>query len=113
MVSYLITDASRGIGLAMAGHLLTFPASEVTCIFATASRESTALKTLIQASVDRMHFIELDIKNEHSLNVAIAEVEYVLDGAGLDVLINNSGKTLVTPKTMSKVFVQRSPMKVG
>lgn len=68
MASYLITDASRGIGLAMAGHLLTPPTSEVKCVFATAPRESSALKALIQASSNKLHFVELDITNEHSLN---------------------------------------------
>ena len=106
MACYLITDASRGIGLAMASHLMTLPTSEVERVFATASRESTALKTLIQASVGRIHFIKLDITNEHSLDIAIAEVEYILGSAGLDVLISNTGKTLVPPKTTSKMFLQ-------
>lgn len=106
MASYLITDASRGIGLAMASYLMTLSTSEVERVFATAPRESTALKSLVQDSAGRVHFIELDIANERSFNLAIAEIETFLDGAGLDILINNTGKTPVAPKAMSIMCVQ-------
>jgi len=103
MVSYLITDTSSGIGLAMTSHLITLPASEVEYIFATATRESTALRTLARASAGRIKFVQLDITNEDSLNVALAKIEHVLGEAGIDVLINNTGKTLVAPKSISRM----------
>lgn len=98
MASYLITGCSRGLGLAMAEHLITLPTCEVDRVFATARQESPALKALIQSSAGRMQFVELDATNERSIKAAVSEVEFRLDGAGLDVLINNAGKMLTTPE---------------
>lgn len=98
MASYLITGCSRGLGLAMAEHLMTLPSCEVDRVFATARKQSPALKTLIESSAGRLQFVELDATNEQSIESAVSEVEFRLDGAGLDVLINNAGKMLATPE---------------
>jgi NAD(P)-dependent dehydrogenase (short-subunit alcohol dehydrogenase family) len=98
MASYLITGCSHGLGLAMAEHLMTLPSSEVDRVFATARHQSPALKALVESSAGRLTYVELDATNEQSVKAASAKVEFILDGAGLDVLINNAGKMRTTPE---------------
>lgn len=105
MASYLITGCSRGLGFAMAEHLVTLPSSEVDRVFATARHQSPALKALVESSAGRLTFVELDATKEQSITAAVAEVEFVLDGAGLDVLINNAGKMRTTPEGIINMCV--------
>ena len=90
METYLITGCSRGLGLAMTSHLLSLPSPPST-IFATARSESPALKEVISKSSGRAIYIPLETTNEASIKNAVTEVEKVLGGKGLDVLINNAG----------------------
>ena len=99
MASYLITGCTRGLGLVMASHLATFPSSEVDRIFVTARGESTALKTLIQSSAGKVQFIRMDTSKESSIKAAVAEVDGILEGHGLDVLINNAGQSFTLSST--------------
>jgi NAD(P)-dependent dehydrogenase (short-subunit alcohol dehydrogenase family) len=94
MATYLISGCSRGLGLAMTSHLLSIPPSSPTSpstIFATARSESAALKEVIAKSSGQAVFIPLETTNEASIKNAVSEVEKVLAGKGLDVLINNAG----------------------
>ena len=106
MASYLITGSARGLGLAMAEHLANFPSSEVDRIFAAARGESMALRALIQKSAGKVQFIRMDTSKESSIKAAVAEVDAILDGQGLDVLINNVGQSfdLSTSTTMCVPF---------
>jgi NAD(P)-dependent dehydrogenase (short-subunit alcohol dehydrogenase family) len=99
MASYLITGCARGLGLAMAEHLVTFPSSEIDRIFAIAHGESTALKALIQSSAGKVQFIRMDTSKEPSVKAAVAEVERILDGQELDVLIINAGQSFTLRST--------------
>ena len=91
MASYLITGASRGIGLATARTLASKPASEVSVIFAAARTQTDDLKRLVAQSPGRVHHVSMDVENKSSIQPAVATVESVLLGKGLDVLINNAG----------------------
>ncbi|GAT30053.1 similar to short-chain dehydrogenase [Aspergillus luchuensis] len=91
MASYLITGASRGIGLATARTLASKPASEVSVIFAAARTQTDDLKRLVAQSPGRVHHVSMDVENKDSIQTAVATVESVLLGKGLDVLINNAG----------------------
>ncbi|KAI4269347.1 MAG: hypothetical protein LQ337_007337 [Flavoplaca oasis] len=91
MASFLITGASRGLGLALAHELAALPASEVTKVFATARADALALQELVKKSSGRVVFVQLDVTSEASIQRAAAEVEANLTGRGLDVLINNAG----------------------
>ncbi|OJI80407.1 hypothetical protein ASPTUDRAFT_178834 [Aspergillus tubingensis CBS 134.48] len=91
MASYLITGASRGIGLATARTLASKPASEVSVIFAAARTQTDDLKRLVAQSPGRVHHVSMDVENKNSIQPAVATVESVLLGKGLDVLINNAG----------------------
>jgi NAD(P)-dependent dehydrogenase (short-subunit alcohol dehydrogenase family) len=97
MASYLITGCSRGLGLALTSHLLTFPPSDVGAIIATARNESPSLKELVQKSEGRVKYIQLDTTNDSSIKNAVAEVQRILEGKGLDVLINNAGISRYVP----------------
>ncbi|PYH30041.1 SDR family oxidoreductase [Aspergillus neoniger CBS 115656] len=91
MASYLITGASRGIGLATARTLASKPASEVSVIFAAARTQTDDLKRLVAQSPGRVHHVSMDVEIKNSIQPAVATVESVLLGKGLDVLINNAG----------------------
>ncbi|KAH8701855.1 short chain dehydrogenase reductase [Talaromyces proteolyticus] len=89
MASYVITGASRGLGLELTRQLSA--RSEVGKIFATARGDSPKLQELAKASSGRIVVIKLDVSDEAAVKKAAAEVEIGLAGKGLDVLINNAG----------------------
>ncbi|GLA23734.1 hypothetical protein AnigIFM63326_009710 [Aspergillus niger] len=91
MASYLITGASRGIGLAMARTLASKPANEVSVIFAAARTQTDDLKRLVAQSSGRIHPVSMDVESKNNIQAAVATVEHALSGKGLDVLINNAG----------------------
>ncbi|KAL8858573.1 MAG: hypothetical protein Q9178_004867 [Gyalolechia marmorata] len=97
MASYLITGASRGFGLALVHELAALPASDVTKIFATARGDAPALTELVKKLPSRVFFVQLDVTSEVSIKKAAAEVEAILAGKGLDVLINNAGVCQYAP----------------
>jgi NAD(P)-dependent dehydrogenase (short-subunit alcohol dehydrogenase family) len=91
MASYLITGASRGLGLELTRQLSSFPASEVGKVFATTRGDAPELDDLVEKSSGRVVAVRLDVTNEATIKQAAAEVEANLNGKGLDVLINNAG----------------------
>ncbi|KAI5249987.1 NAD(P)-binding protein [Aureobasidium subglaciale] len=92
MASYLITGASRGIGLELVKQLLELPASQVSKVFAVARNvETDAIKELVQKYSDRIIPISASVDNTASLEKAVESVNGNLDGQGLDVLVNNAG----------------------
>lgn len=91
MASFLITGASRGLGLAFTKELVSRPASEVGKIVAAARKPSADLESVAKDSSGRVSIVILDVADEASVKKAVAEVETALGGKGLDVLINNAG----------------------
>ncbi|RDW81035.1 SDR family oxidoreductase [Aspergillus mulundensis] len=91
MVSYLVTGAARGLGLAFVQKLVALPAEEVCAVFATARTPSPELQELVKQSSGRVVIIKLEVTDEASIKQAAVEVEKKLGGKGLDVLINNAG----------------------
>lgn len=91
MASYLITGTARGLGLELTTQLSRLPASEVGIIFATSRNESAAIKSLVEGSSGRVIFVQLDTTDEASIKSAVGKVTEVLNGKGLDVLVNNAG----------------------
>ncbi|KAL4733267.1 hypothetical protein BDV11DRAFT_200414 [Aspergillus similis] len=101
MATYLVTGASRGLGLELAAQLAASPSSEVSLVFTT-SRDISArgLTGLVEKSSGRVVPVQLDPSDPESVRTAVALVDDRLQGRGLDVLINNSG---VQPKTPGKI----------
>jgi len=91
MASFLITGASRGLGLAFVKELVALPSSQVSKIIATARSDAPALSEIEQQSSGRVAVVKLDVTDQASIKKAAAEVDSILGDKGLDVLINNAG----------------------
>ena len=90
MSTYLITGASRGLGLAFATQLSH--RSEVTeVIAATRNKPSKDLEALIASSNGKVVNVILDVASGPSVTAAVPAISAALDGQGLDVLINSVG----------------------
>ncbi|KAG6372792.1 hypothetical protein JVT61DRAFT_7194 [Boletus reticuloceps] len=86
--TWLITGASRGIGLEATRQLLQTPTNTV---FATCRSPSTATKLMaLASSPGTVHIIELDVSDEASIKAGTDEVLRLLNGAGLDYVLNNA-----------------------
>ncbi|KAJ5584010.1 Short-chain dehydrogenase/reductase SDR [Penicillium hispanicum] len=92
MASFLVTGASRGLGLALVARLASLPATEVGTIFATARQDnSPQLREIVSASAGRVELVKLDVTDKASVHEAASVVQQKLQGKGLDYLINNAG----------------------
>jgi len=97
MAAYLITGASRGIGLELTRQLVALPASQVSKVFATTRADAPALSEVAEKSSGRVVIVKLDASKQETIKQAATEVEANLAGKGLDVLINNAGIMPWTP----------------
>ena len=92
MATYLITGASRGIGLELTKQLIQLPASQVGKVFTVSRSEAPpALQELLTNNPDRVVHILASINDTASVQKAAQDVKAKLDGSGLDVLVNNAG----------------------
>lgn len=89
--TYLITGCSQptGLGFALATELANTTGNVV---FATTRGDPTpAIVELMNGSNGQVKHIKLDVTSRSSAEEARNQVEAVLDGKGLDILINNAG----------------------
>jgi NAD(P)-dependent dehydrogenase (short-subunit alcohol dehydrogenase family) len=91
MANILVTGATAGIGRASAILL----ASKGHRVFA-AGRNGEALEKLAREHVT-ITGVVMDVTSTESVDEAAAKIEEVLQGASLDVLVNNAGFALVGP----------------
>eukprot|EP00884_Botryococcus_braunii_P016312 jgi/Botrbrau1/3364/Bobra.0337s0005.1 len=87
--SYLVTGASRGIGLEFVIQILEGSADSVV-LAAARQPKGTKLEELGDKFPGRLHIIQLDVCEDASLKAAIANATELLP-AGLDYLIANVG----------------------
>ncbi|XP_048846701.1 C-factor-like isoform X7 [Brienomyrus brachyistius] len=92
--SFLITGANRGLGLEMVKQLVVSRAS--TCRLFAACRDpdapkSQALQDLAKKYPKVITVIQLDTTDPRSVKEAAMKVGAKLEGAGLNVLVNNAG----------------------
>lgn len=98
MASYLITGASRGIGLELTKQLLELPASKVGKVFATTRGDlSGPLQALINNNSQRAVHVTAAVDDTQSVQDAAEQVKAHLGGQGLDVLINSAGIVTYNP----------------
>lgn len=91
MASFLITGASRGLGLALVKELVSLPSSKVSNIIAGVRGDAPALDELVPNSSGRLSVIKLDVTNQSLLQQAADEADKILGDKGLDILVNNAG----------------------
>ncbi|KIJ62391.1 hypothetical protein HYDPIDRAFT_114479 [Hydnomerulius pinastri MD-312] len=91
--TWFLTGASRGIGLETTRQLLQSPWHTV---FASCRSPSTAtdLAALSSSGPGTLHIVQLDVTNEESIKSGAAEVLRLLNGRGLDYVINNAAVNL-------------------
>jgi NAD(P)-dependent dehydrogenase (short-subunit alcohol dehydrogenase family) len=98
MAAYLITGASRGIGLELTKQLLQLPASQVGKVIAiTRSSDCSSLKRLLDQHPDRIIHIVASVDDTESIEKAVVDVKSKLGAQGLDVLVNNAGIQAFAP----------------
>jgi NAD(P)-dependent dehydrogenase (short-subunit alcohol dehydrogenase family) len=111
MPSYLITGASRGLGLAFATELVRCPQQKKpvqSLIHVTsqlknpenhviATARSTAVKGLIElvnsSPKGKIDLVKLDVLDAVSIKEAVTEVSKLLPN-GLDIFVSNAGASL-------------------
>ncbi|RFU77340.1 saccharopine dehydrogenase [Trichoderma arundinaceum] len=87
MPSYVVTGASRGLGYAFVKLLASDPSNTVIGLV----RNPTATQARLTADgISNVHVIAADIADETALRNAAEETKRILNGEGLDVLINNA-----------------------
>lgn len=87
---YVVSGASRGIGLGFVQYLL----KEGARVFAGARSPDKAagLQSLSDAYPDTLYIVQLDVASEESIKAAATSITDALPAdAGVDVLINNAG----------------------
>lgn len=98
MANYLITGASRGIGLELTKQLLELPVSQVGKIFAVSRSDSSApLQDLVNKNPERAVHILASVDDTESIRDAAESVKAKLGDQGLDVLVNNAGVQAYSP----------------
>ncbi|KAG2143073.1 NAD(P)-binding protein [Suillus clintonianus] len=90
--TWLITGASRGIGLELVKQLLISPH---VVLFATCRDPQSATSLLALGDCNsingKLYVVRMDVTDEASIISAKDEVAGILQGRGLDYLINNAG----------------------
>lgn len=109
MSSYLITGCSRGLGLELVKQLLLAPPSSVGIVIATSRSPSPSadLEDQIKGSGGRLHHVQLDVLDKESIQSAFQHASQILQGRGLDVLINNAGVTALEKDGASAMHALR------
>jgi NAD(P)-dependent dehydrogenase (short-subunit alcohol dehydrogenase family) len=92
MSTYVVTGTSRGLGLGLVEELASMPATTVRLVFAAtrSQKPSNELRTIMEASNGRVKHVQLVVDSTDSIKTAALQVSTLLDGEGLDYLINNA-----------------------
>ncbi|KAI0638077.1 NAD-P-binding protein [Trametes polyzona] len=87
--SWLITGASRGIGLELVRQLLESPNNVVIAACRNPEKAST-LKALKDSAKGALHIIQLDVSDADNIRAIAKDLETILGDKGLDYLVNNA-----------------------
>src|SRR5437764_1794334 len=83
----LITGATAGIGRTTALHL----AGLGHHVIATGRKPAELAKVKTDAGLSKLDTVVLDVTSAASITAAVAEVDKLTAGRGVDVLVNNAG----------------------
>ncbi|KAI0816808.1 NAD-P-binding protein [Trametes gibbosa] len=88
--TWLITGASRGIGLELVRQILKSPNNVIIAACRAPERAAglDALKNTVQGT---LHVMPLDVSDTASIRAVPKQLEAILGDSGLDYLINNAG----------------------
>jgi NAD(P)-dependent dehydrogenase (short-subunit alcohol dehydrogenase family) len=89
----LITGATAGIGRTTALHL----AREGHHVIASGRKAGELAKLKAEANELRLDTVLLDVTSAASIAAAVADVDRLTDGQGIDVLVNNAGFGVLGP----------------
>ncbi len=89
----LITGATAGIGRTTALHL----AKQGHHVIATGRKPAELAKVKQEAGATKLDTLVLDVTSPASIAAAVAEVDKLTAGRGLDVLVNNAGFGILGP----------------
>jgi NAD(P)-dependent dehydrogenase (short-subunit alcohol dehydrogenase family) len=89
----LVTGATAGIGRHVALHL----ARKGFWVIASGRRREALAALLDEAEGQRLNTVELDVTDRSSITRAVAEIDAITGGCGIDVLINNAGYGMAAP----------------
>ncbi|CAO2647874.1 Nn.00g087960.m01.CDS01 [Neocucurbitaria sp. VM-36] len=95
MASYLITGASRGIGLAFLENISSDPANTVIGLVRNKAGTESKVAALNRSNI---HLIQGDLNDYESLKSAV-ETTTKITGGGLDYLIANAGVASDSPSS--------------
>ncbi|KAH9852405.1 NAD-P-binding protein [Lenzites betulinus] len=88
--TWLVTGASRGIGLEIVRQVLETPTNLVIAACRTPDK-ATALRGLTGTAKGTLHIIPLDVRDFDSIRASVNVVQAILNDTGLDYLVNNAG----------------------
>ncbi len=91
----LITGATAGIGRMTALHL----AKEGHHVIATGRKAAELTKLAAEAEGLRLETLRLDVTSAASIADAVAAVDLLTEGRGIDVLVNNAGFGILGPSS--------------
>jgi len=75
---------------------------EANVVFTTCRNpaKATSLQEVIKPAPGRAHLVPLDVNTDESIDAAAKEVAKVLDGVGLNYLLNNAGIMVYIPNSL-------------
>ena len=92
MSTYLVTGASRGIGLELTKQLSQLDQSRVSKVLAlTRGQPSKELSQIAAVAPGKVVNIPCDVTVQKSISEALETAQSELGSGGLDVLVNNAG----------------------
>ena len=95
MATVFITGSTRGLGLELVKQLAALPENKIKYVIASGRSESSALKSLIASSKNRVHFITLNVTDQASVEAA---ADQVASSVGhVDILLNSAGMSKYFP----------------
>ncbi|KAH9852414.1 NAD-P-binding protein [Lenzites betulinus] len=91
LTTWLVTGASRGIGLEIVRQLLNTPSNLVVAACRTPDKAADLHALQTSAHQGKLRIVPLDVANFDSIRALPAHLALILKDTGLDYLINNAG----------------------